>query len=97
MVEEGLISEVKGGLLEAYPQQPTALQALGYKEIALYLRGGSLALAEAIELLQRDTRRYAKRQLSWFRRNKDIHWLNCSELSYTAILDKIMHRWETTA
>ncbi len=95
MVEEGLISEVKG-LLEAYPQQPTALQALGYKEIALYLRG-SLALAEAIELLQRDTRRYAKRQLSWFRRNKDIHWLNCSELSYTAILDKIMHRWETTA
>ncbi len=44
MVEEGLISEVKGGLLEAYPQQPTALQALGYKEIALYLRGAALPL-----------------------------------------------------
>ncbi len=95
MIENGLIQEVKR-LLEVYPEQPTALQALGYKEIAHYLRG-DLTLAEAIELLQRDTRRYAKRQLSWFRRNKKIHWLNRSQLSDEEVLEKIMSLWEAAA
>lgn len=95
MIEDGLISEVKQ-LLQTYPEQPTALQALGYKEIARYLQR-RLTLAEAIELLQRDTRRYAKRQLSWFKRNKDIHWLDRSKLSDREILAEVIRFWETTA
>lgn len=95
MIERGLICEVKK-LLELYPEQPTALQALGYKEIAWYLNG-RLDLAEAIELLRRDTRRYAKRQLSWFKRNQNIHWLDCSRLSEKAILEEIIMCWETSA
>ena len=76
-----------------YPEQPTALQALGYKEIAWYLNG-RLQLTEAIELLQRDTRRYAKRQLSWFKRNKDIKWFNLSKLSGQEVMARIIEQWE---
>lgn len=91
MVQEGLIEEVEG-LLLAYPEQPTALQALGYKEIVLYLQG-KLTLAEAVDLLKRDTRRYAKRQLSWFKRNDQIHWLNRSELPEEEIKRRIYSLW----
>ena len=91
MLEQGLVEEV-AGLLEKYPSQPTALQALGYKEIAMYLRG-EMSLEEAVELLKRDTRRYAKRQLSWFRRNKRIHWLNRTGLSDAAVLETIRDLW----
>jgi tRNA dimethylallyltransferase len=93
MVKEGLITEVEG-LLRAYPEQPTALQALGYKEIAYYLRN-QMTLPEAIERLQRDTRRYAKRQLSWFKRNKDIYWFNCTELSEEEIKGSVCSLWES--
>ncbi|NMB01669.1 MAG: tRNA (adenosine(37)-N6)-dimethylallyltransferase MiaA [Firmicutes bacterium] len=93
MIKEGLVAEVEG-LLQKYPEQPTALQALGYKEIALYLRG-ELTLPEAVELLKRDTRRYAKRQLSWFKRNQRIHWLNRSELSSEGIKEQIYSLWDT--
>jgi tRNA dimethylallyltransferase len=92
MIEDGLIDEVKE-LLMRYPEQPTALQALGYKEIAWYLNG-RLQLTEAIELLQRDTRRYAKRQLSWFKRNKDIKWFNLSKLSGQEVMARIIEQWE---
>jgi len=92
MIEEGLIDEVEL-LLKAYPEQPTALQALGYKEIAYYLRG-EMTLGDAVELLKRDTRRYAKRQLSWFKRNKDIHWFNCSEMPYEAVKGQIHSLWD---
>ncbi|HKM42955.1 MAG TPA: tRNA (adenosine(37)-N6)-dimethylallyltransferase MiaA [Limnochordia bacterium] len=92
MIDEGLIDEVQL-LLRAYPNQPTALQALGYKEIAYYLRD-QMTLPDAIELLKRDTRRYAKRQLSWFKRNKDIHWFNCTEMPYTEIEANIHSLWE---
>ncbi|MCK9525683.1 MAG: tRNA (adenosine(37)-N6)-dimethylallyltransferase MiaA [Limnochordia bacterium] len=93
MIREGLITEVEG-LLRAYPHQPTALQALGYKEIAYYLRN-QMTLPEAIERLQRDTRRYAKRQLSWFKRNKDIHWFNCTDLSQEIIKANVCSLWES--
>lgn len=92
MIALGLIEEVQG-LLQAYPEQPTALQALGYKEIAWYLQG-KMSLAEAIELLKRDTRRYAKRQLSWFRRNKKIHWFNVSKISEEEILAESSRLWQ---
>lgn len=71
MMEEGLFEEVKalydGGILL---KNTTAAQAIGYKEIILYL-DGKCTLDEAVELLKLSTRRYAKRQLTWFRHNKD--------------------------
>lgn len=92
MVQLGLIEEVQG-LINAYPKQPTALQALGYKEMVWYLQG-KMTLNEALDLLKRDTRRYAKRQLSWFRRNKKIHWFDFSKIKEEQILQKVYHLWE---
>lgn len=93
MLAQGLVEEVRT-ILAKYPKQPTALQALGYKEIVLYLQG-QLDLEEASELLKRDTRRYAKRQLSWFRRNKRIHWFNRSEQQEDEILNSILQLWQS--
>ncbi|RDI95798.1 tRNA (adenosine(37)-N6)-dimethylallyltransferase MiaA [Meiothermus sp. QL-1] len=66
MLERGLVEEVRG-LLRAYPSMPTALQAIGYKEIAAYLRG-DCTLEEARAAMLRATRAYAKRQYTWFRK-----------------------------
>ncbi len=74
MLEQGLIEEVKL-LLEKYKHFPTAMQGLGYKEVAGYLKG-LLTKDEMIEILKRETRRYAKRQLTWFRKNKEIKWID---------------------
>jgi tRNA dimethylallyltransferase len=78
MIAEGLVDEVKRLLDAGVSPDAVSMQGLGYKEIALHLQG-SLSLDEAVELLKRDTRRFAKRQLSWFRRMKDIAWIDASE------------------
>ncbi|HIW74004.1 MAG TPA: tRNA (adenosine(37)-N6)-dimethylallyltransferase MiaA [Firmicutes bacterium] len=72
MLAAGLLEEAERAL--SAPTAPTALQAIGYKELAPYFAGG-LSLAEAVENLKRSTRRYAKRQLTWFRRRKDARFL----------------------
>lgn len=74
MIEQGLIEEVKN-LVTKYDKYPTAMQALGYKEIKEYL-DGKLTKEEAIEKVKQETRRYAKRQLTWFRKNKQTIWLD---------------------
>lgn len=78
MIEEGLIDEVKMLLEMGYNKDLNSMKGIGYKEIIKYLEG-ELSLEEAIELLKRNTRRYAKRQLTWFRRNKKIRWININE------------------
>jgi len=78
MLEQGLVAEVEGLLARNVPPHAVAMQGLGYKEIAAYLRG-DCTLPAAIELLKRDTRRFAKRQLSWFRHMTDIHWIDMGE------------------
>lgn len=78
MLEEGLQDEVERLLRRELPPHATPMQALGYKEIAAYLRG-ECSREAAEELLKRDTRRFAKRQLSWFRHMKDIHWIDAGE------------------
>ena len=55
------------------------LQAIGYKELLPYFQG-DFTLEEAVEHMKRETRRYAKRQLTWFRRNANIHWLKVDEM-----------------
>ena len=74
MIEQGLVEEVKF-ILEKYKTFPTAMQGLGYKEVVEYLNG-NLNYEEMIEKIKQETRRYAKRQLTWFRKNKQTIWLN---------------------
>ena len=87
MIEQGLLSEVKKLLNAGYSISSTALQGLGYKEIIAYFNG-EYDLNEAIRILKRDTRHYAKRQLTWFKQQNDIHWFNLSQLSMPCLLDK---------
>ena len=75
MVEEGLYEEVKGLLADGIPRSATSMQALGYKEMADHICG-DCPLEEAIYLIKRDTRHFAKRQLTWFRRERDVTWVD---------------------
>lgn len=74
MINEGLIEEVRG-ILEKYNEFPTAMQGLGYKEVVQYLNN-EICRDEMIELIKKETRHYAKRQLTWFRKNKETIWLD---------------------
>ncbi len=74
MIENGLIDEVKS-LLEKYNEFPTAMQGLGYKEVVQFLNN-ELTKDEMIEKIKQETRRFAKRQLTWFRKNKETIWLD---------------------
>jgi len=74
MIKNGLVEEVER-LLEKYDTFPTAMQGLGYKETVEYLEG-KISKEEMIEKIKQESRRYAKRQLTWFRKNKDITWIN---------------------
>ena len=74
MINEGLIEEVKN-ILEKYKKFPTAMQGLGYKEVVEYLNNKT-SKEEMIEKIKKETRHYAKRQLTWFRKNKETIWLN---------------------
>lgn len=75
MMEQGLVKEVKSLLEQGYDRRLVSMQGLGYKEIIEHLVDG-VPLDIAVEKLKRDTRRYAKRQLSWFRHMKDISWID---------------------
>jgi tRNA dimethylallyltransferase len=74
MIEQGLEDEVRR-LLEKYDTFPTAMQGLGYKEVKEYF-DGIISRDEMIEKIKKESRHYAKRQLTWFRRNKEIVWLD---------------------
>ena len=74
MLEQGLIGEIQGLLSSGIPEKCTAMQAIGYKEFVAALNG-ECTLEEAADQVRQSSRRYAKRQLTWFRRNKSIHWL----------------------
>jgi len=77
MIEQGLIEEVKE-VYNKYEKFPTAMQGLGYKEVVQYLEN-ELTKEEMIEKIKQETRRYAKRQLTWFRKNKQTIWLNAQD------------------
>ncbi len=77
MIEQGLIEEVKE-IYEKYDKFPTAMQGLGYKEVVQYLEK-EITKEEMIEKIKQETRRYAKRQLTWFRKNKQTIWLNAQD------------------
>ena len=74
MVGQGLFREVEGLLAAGLSPESTAMQAIGYKEAVRALQG-ELRREEAVDLIKQASRRYAKRQLTWFRRNQAIHWI----------------------
>lgn len=78
MLANGLVREVADLLAAGVPRDATSMQAIGYKEIAAYL-AGETDYETAVATLKRNTRRYAKRQLSWFRRMPDLVWIDVSE------------------
>lgn len=90
MVEEGLISEVDNLLKKGYDSSLVSMQGLGYKELIPYLNG-ECSLEEALYILKRDTRHFAKRQLTWFRRERDVRWLDKSRMSDEEILKEILN------
>lgn len=75
MLEEGLIDEVQHLSRRGYSSDLVSMKGLGYKEILEYLAGKS-TLEEAINILKKETRHYAKRQITWFKREKDVIWMN---------------------
>ncbi|WP_246281000.1 tRNA (adenosine(37)-N6)-dimethylallyltransferase MiaA [Saccharibacillus qingshengii] len=89
MMDSGLIEEVQALRERGYTPDMVSMQGLGYKEIWPYL-DGSCSLEEAVYRLKRDTRHFAKRQLSWFRHMPDIHWVDVSETeNFFASYEKI--------
>ena len=74
MLEQGLVEEIRGLLTDGIPERATAMQAIGYKEFVDAL-DGRCTIEEAADQVRQSSRRYAKRQLTWFHRNKAIHWL----------------------
>ncbi len=74
MMEQGLLEEVKTLLSMGISPKATSMQAIGYKELVWYL-DGTLPLKEAVDKIKQESRRYAKRQITWFKRNPDIIWL----------------------
>ncbi len=95
MMQEGLVDEVKRLQEMGCSKNMVSMQGLGYKEILSALEG-EISLEEAVYLIKRDTRHFAKRQLTWFRREKDVIWMNKDEFSYDerAILDAMMKKYE---
>ena len=85
MIEQGLIKEVEE-LLKKYKEFPTAMQGLGYKVVVEYLQGETTR-DEMIEKLKMETRRYAKRQITWFKKNKQTIWIGPKDLQ--KILDEV--------
>jgi tRNA dimethylallyltransferase len=75
MIERGLVDEVKRLLARGYSEDLNSMQGLGYKQTVLYLKG-RIPFDETINLIKRDTRRFAKRQLTWFKKDNRINWLS---------------------
>ena len=81
MMKEGLLEEVSRLKEEGCHRGMVSMQGLGYKEILAYL-DGEYPLEEAVRVLKRDTRHFAKRQLTWFRREQELTWVNKDQFSY---------------
>ncbi|MBM7854141.1 tRNA dimethylallyltransferase [Desulfohalotomaculum tongense] len=94
MLEMGLVEEVKSLIQQGVKRSHTSMQGLGYKEIASYL-AGEISLDRAAELIKRDTRRFAKRQFTWFKRDPRIYWIDMHNYdSISKVVSKIINAWQ---
>jgi len=89
MLAQGLVQEVENLVREGVSENSTAMQGLGYKEFLPYIKG-ECSLEEAVYILKRDTRHFAKRQLTWFRRERDVLWLDREQYSEEELLDRML-------
>ena len=85
MIELGLVEEVRNLLNKGLKRDMVSMQGIGYKEIVSYLMG-EISLDEAIYIIKRDTRHFAKRQITWFKREKDVIWLDRSKMTEQEII-----------
>jgi len=92
MFEQGLVDEVRTLEGQGLAESHTASQAIGYKEVLQYLRG-EISEREALTLVQKNTRRYAKRQLSWLRRDGRATWIDVGDASRADAAEAIARKW----
>ncbi len=91
MIESGLVDEVKEILRLGFDPNLNSLQTVGYKEVSCYLQG-NLGFEEMVELIKMNTRRYAKRQMTWFRKDGRIVWIEADDLDPKEIAEEIRTR-----
>lgn len=96
MLEQGLIEEVKELLKQGYSENLNSMKGIGYKEIVNYLQG-EISLEEAIEDIKKNSRRYAKRQLTWFRHMSKIDWFDITDCSKIDKEKKLYNIFEIVA
>ena len=95
MIENGLVNEVNNLIARGFEEAITAPQAIGYKEICAYLRG-DCSLEQAAESIKIATHRYAKRQRTWFRKDKRIHWIDATVFDRSRIVTQALDIIENT-
>jgi tRNA dimethylallyltransferase len=91
MMEQGLIRECEGLLKKGYSPRLNALRTVGYQETFEHLEG-ERGLPETVSLIQKNTRNYAKRQMTWFRKEPDVEWLDAEELSRKELVERLRER-----
>ncbi len=89
MLRDGWIDEVRSLLAKGYGKELVSMQGLGYRELVEYLEG-TLGLGVAVEQIKLRTRRYAKRQLTWFRGDKRLRWIDLSANSESSVMQRLM-------
>ena len=92
MIAKGLVGEAKK-VYNKYTEELHKISSIGYKELFMHF-DGKITLDEAVEKIKKESRRYAKRQMTWFRKEKDYIICNLSEMSENEALDEIFKRWE---
>lgn len=91
MMEDGLLFEVESLIKEGYTKNLVSMQGLGYKEFFDYF-DGRMTLEDTVDKIKKDTRHFAKRQLTWFRREKEVIWLNKKEYEQEKdLLDSVLN------
>jgi tRNA dimethylallyltransferase len=96
MISAGMEEEVRHLLADGLNSDDTAMQGIGYKELSAWVRG-EIGRDEAIELWKRRTRNYAKRQETWFRREKDVQWIDVSDQTSDSVLTQVAALVESAA
>ena len=96
MMSQGLLEEVTKLHERGLTEEHGSMKGLGYKELLCFLEG-EISLDEAVRIIKRDTRHFAKRQITWFKREKDVIWLNLPDFQYDeqAVLEYMLSRWQS--
>ena len=89
MCRDGLFEETEALLKKKVPDESTCMQAIGYRQAAMALRG-EITREEATALIKQATRRYAKRQLTWFRRREDVLWLEADRMTTEEMARRVL-------